>query len=66
MKRSAKQGLSRRELAAAAAGSAFAMKAAAQAPAPPPTAREANERNAETLAKFELPAATEPAFQFKA
>jgi hypothetical protein len=54
------------------AGSALAAKSSAQAP---PTAanadtaqavRDANRRNSESLAKFDVPAATEPAFQFRA
>ncbi len=61
--------LNRRQLMKAAA-SASALAARAQQPAPEadPTkaARDANQRNSETLAKFEVPMSTEPAFQFKA
>lgn len=60
---------SRRELTLGAAVAALAPKVSAQ-PAPPAgdatqQARDAWQRNAETLAKFEIPMATEPAFQFK-
>jgi hypothetical protein len=63
--------LTRRELPAALVAPAAAM---AQAPAPAPpaggddlkAAREQTRRTGETLAKFEVPMATEPAFQFKA
>jgi hypothetical protein len=64
--------LNRRQLvSAAAAGSALAVKAAAQQGSGAETdfakaARELNQRNAETLAKVEVPFFTEPAFQFKA
>jgi hypothetical protein len=63
--------LNRRQLMNAAAGSALAARAAAQqTPAPPSdlmkAARDANQRNADTLAKVEIPVSTEPAFQFKA
>ncbi|MES1262172.1 MAG: hypothetical protein ABUS49_10585 [Acidobacteriota bacterium] len=63
--------LSRREMAALAAGSALAVKSSAQTPpaANADTAqavREGNRRNSELLAKFDVPAATEPAFQFRA
>ena len=65
--------LTRRELVIAA-GSAAAAKAFAQAPesqAPgardfAKEARDNVERNGETLAKFGIPMAVEPAFQFKA
>ena len=46
--------------------------AVADAQTPPPAvdlanaAREQNQRMGEALAKFEIPQATEPAFQFKA
>jgi hypothetical protein len=63
--------LNRRQLVTAATGTALAVKAIAQqTPAAPSdfmkAARDANQRNAETLAKFEVPVSTEPAFQFKA
>jgi hypothetical protein len=71
--------LTRRQLAAAAAGSAVAVKALAQsAPAAPgQTARAPGgdsgkaapgvmQRNADALAKFAIPVSTEPAFHFKA
>ncbi len=61
--------LTRRELAAAAAAPALA----ARGPSPEEAAadkellaaREAVSRNAEALAKREVPMETEPAFQFK-
>lgn len=58
--------LTRRELAAAMAPAA---PLAAQAPASEDLSQRAREqvrRNAETLAKREVPMATEPAFLFKA
>jgi hypothetical protein len=71
--------ITRRRLAAAALGSAAALGPAAalraagtQAPAPasPPdltaAARDQVRKYSETLAKFDLPMSTEPAFQFKA
>lgn len=65
--------LSRRDLTVAAAAAALATKTHAQtAPAgntpqdQARLARENNQRASETLAKFEIPMATEPAFQFKA
>ncbi len=66
--------LTRRQMVGAAvAGSAVAVKAMAQAvsagTATPDFAKQAHDnmqRNADTLAKFALPIATEPAFQFKA
>jgi hypothetical protein len=63
--------LNRRQIVAAAAGSALAARAIAQqTPAAESdltkAARDANRRNAESLAKFEVPISTEPAFQFKA
>ena len=65
--------LSRRELTLAAA-TALASTVSAQTPTAPvglspeeqaKAAREANQRASETLAKFEIPMSTEPAFQFK-
>jgi hypothetical protein len=60
--------LNRRQLITAASASALA--AHAQQPAPQSdltkAAHDANQRNSETLAKFEVPMSTEPAFQFKA
>jgi hypothetical protein len=60
--------ISRRKLAFVALGSAAAQ--AAQAPAQPENlnelAREQVRKNAETLAKVDLPMSAEPAFQFKA
>lgn len=60
--------ITRRKLAAIAVGTAAAQ--AAQAPAQPENlnelAREQLGKNAETLAKVDLPMSTEPAFQFKA
>jgi hypothetical protein len=61
--------LNRRQLMKAAAW-APALAARAQQPAteadPAKAARDTNQRNSETLAKFEVPMSTEPAFQFKA
>jgi len=53
---------------AAVAGSAVAAKALAQASAPDfaKQAHDNMQRNADTLSKFSIPLATEPAFQFKA
>ena len=62
--------LSRRQLVSVAAGS-LAGTAAAQTASPPAAtdlnqqARESNKRISDTLSKFEIPVATEPAFQFK-
>ena len=60
--------ITRRKLAAIAVGTAAAQ--AAQEPAQPENlnelARERLRKNAETLAKVDLPMSTEPAFQFKA
>jgi len=62
--------ITRRRLAAAALSSAAALHAVSeQAPAPDDlnaTAREQVRKHSETLAKFDLPMSTEPAFQFKA
>jgi hypothetical protein len=64
--------ITRRRLAAAVLGPAAALHAAGtQAPAPAPpedlnAAREQVRKHSETLAKFDLPMSTEPAFQFKA
>ena len=64
--------LTRRELAITAAGAAaIAVQAESAAQTAPgddliKTVRATNARNSETLAKFEIPMATEPAFQFKA
>ena len=62
--------ISRRELGAVAVAAVVAPSAEPQTPAPQPdlaqSVRDANRRNAETLAKFEIPIATEPAFEFKA
>jgi hypothetical protein len=66
-----KRKFTRRELGIAVAG-AGAVAVNAQPPAAgndqaiERSARERNTRNAETLAKFEIPISTEPAFQFKA
>jgi hypothetical protein len=65
-----KRKFTRRELGIAVAG-AGAVAVNAQPPAGNDqaierSARERNTRNAETLAKFEIPISTEPAFQFKA
>ncbi len=63
--------LTRRSLMAATAGSAMVARALAQTTADTPRdfgkeARDGMQRNAETLAKFPVPMATEPAFVFKA
>ncbi len=63
--------LTRRQLVTAVATSAVAANALAQAPAAGPTdfakqARDGVQRNADALAKFDIPFSTEPAFQFKA
>ncbi len=67
--------ITRRRLAAAAVGSAVLGPAAlkttgSQAPPPPgdlnAAAKEQVHKHSETLAKFDLPMSTEPAFQFKA
>ena len=69
--------ITRRRLAAAALGSAVVLGPAAavhaaQAPAPAgpehlnAAAKEQVRKYSETLAKFDLPMSTEPAFQFKA
>lgn len=63
--------ISRREIAMAVAGSALGAKASAQVAATPApdiarAVRDTNRRNAETLAKVEIPVATEPSFQFRA
>lgn len=64
--------LSRRDLAITAAVT-LATKAAAQtapvaltAAAQAAAAKDANQRASETLAKFEIPISTEPAFRFQA
>lgn len=64
-----KERITRRQLAGIAAGSAAATVARAQAPETTPDsekARESRRQTYETLAKFDLPVSTEPAFQFKA
>ncbi len=65
--------LTRRQIvAAASAGTAVAAHTLAQSPAAAPAsdfekqARDNVKNNADALAKFALPMATEPAFQFKA
>ncbi|MDE3195199.1 MAG: hypothetical protein KGN84_02570 [Acidobacteriota bacterium] len=60
--------MSRRELAPAAMAAAFAPAAQSQTPQAElaKTVKDAQRRNAETMAKVEVPVATEPAFQFKA
>ena len=63
--------MTRRRLVAAAGGALAAVSVPAQTPAQAQTelaraAREQNQRAGETLAKFEIPLQTEPAFQFKA
>ena len=60
--------ITRRRLAFAALSSAAALHSAnSQAPEDlNAAAKEQVRKNSETLAKFELPMSTEPAFQFKA
>lgn len=64
--------LSRRDLGITAAAVMVTRAAAQTAPVPltaaaqAAAAKDANQRAAETLAKFEIPMSTEPAFQFKA
>ncbi|HKD05284.1 MAG TPA: hypothetical protein VKB79_05205 [Bryobacteraceae bacterium] len=63
--------LTRRELGATAVATVAAATSQAQTPPPPDqgiaqVVRDANRRNAEALAKFEIPIETEPAFQFRA
>ncbi len=62
--------LTRRELAAAAIAAVAAPSADAQtqqsASDLAKVVHDANQRNSEALTKFEIPIATEPAFQFKA
>jgi len=61
--------LTRRELAAAAVAAVSAPSAESQTPPASDVANavhDANQRNSEALTKFEIPIATEPAFQFKA
>jgi len=63
--------ITRRRLAAAALGSAAVVRVAGtQATAPPEdinaAAKQQVHKHSETLAKFDLPMSTEPAFQFKA
>ena len=62
--------MTRRRLVAAAGGVLAAASTQAQSPAQTQSelaraAREQNQRAGETLAKFEIPLQTEPAFQFK-
>jgi hypothetical protein len=62
--------LSRRELAVAAVGAVAAPQGESQTPQPAAdlakVIHDTNQRNSETLTKFEIPIAAEPAFQFKA
>lgn len=62
--------ITRRELAAAAAGSLIAGAAMAQPPASPQdfgkAALDSHQKNSETLAKFDVPMSLEPAFLFRA
>jgi len=62
--------LTRRELAAAAVAVVAAPSAEPQAPQSAAdlakVVHDANQRNSEALTKFEIPIATEPAFQFRA
>jgi hypothetical protein len=65
--------LTRRQLVAAAAGSVAAVKAPGQTAGSGTVqtdlakqARDKVQSNADTLAKFEIPMSTEPAFRFKA
>jgi hypothetical protein len=62
--------LTRRELAAAAVAAVSAPSAEPQEPQSAAdlakVVHDANQRNSEALTKFEIPIATEPAFQFRA
>ncbi|HKX00745.1 MAG TPA: hypothetical protein VJN43_23590 [Bryobacteraceae bacterium] len=60
--------ITRRELAAALGSAATLRRLPAESPPADLTtaAKEQIEKNAEALAKVELPMSTEPAFQFKA
>jgi hypothetical protein len=62
--------LSRRELATAAVAAVVAPPGESQTAQPAAdlakVVHDASQRNSEALAKFEIPIATEPAFQFKA
>ncbi len=63
--------LTRRELGSAAVATVATAAANAQSPAQADAGiaqfvHDANRRNAEALAKFEIPIDTEPAFQFRA
>lgn len=62
--------ITRRELAAVVAGSGLAASAEAQTASLPSdlatAVRDQNKLMGEALAKFGIPLATEPAFQFKA
>jgi hypothetical protein len=65
------QKITRRRLAAAAIGSAAALRAAQTPAAAPPedlntAAKEQLRKNSEALGKTPLPMSTEPAFSFKA
>lgn len=54
----------RREMAAAALA-ALALKGAEQDADIPKLVHDANQRNSDTLTKFEIPIGTEPAFRFE-
>ena len=56
----------RRELGTAVVAAALATRTEAQEPDLTKLVHDANQRNSEALAKFEILIATEPAFQFKA
>jgi hypothetical protein len=62
------RGISRRRLGSAAALAVAAASGLRGQATPDPAqgVREAQKRNLETLARFELPQSTEPAFQFRA
>ncbi len=55
----------RRELVTAALALAVAPQAEAQPPDLAKSIRDANQRNSDTLTKFEIPIATEPVFRFE-
>jgi hypothetical protein len=56
----------RRDLGTAVVAAALSTYAEAQEPDLAKVVRDANQRNSETLGKFEIPLSTEPAFRFEA
>jgi hypothetical protein len=60
--------ITRRELATASVAAALSVEARAQTPPAADITKQihdANQRNSDTLTKFEIPIATEPAFRFE-